>query len=119
MFDGIVWSFTTTCANNWHPLTWLSYLLDYEFYGLRPWGYHLTSVVLHAAAAVLLFLTLARMTADLWPMLSSPPCSPSIPCAESVAWVAERKDVLSGLLFMLTLAAYTAYARRPKSLAAI
>ncbi len=115
--EAIAWAFATTDANNWHPLTWLSYLLDFEFYGLKPWGYHLTNVLSHAAAAILLFLVLRQMTADLWPSAFAAAVFAVHPLhVESVAWVAERKDVLSGLFFMLTLAAYVGYARRPFSL---
>ena len=79
--EGIAWAFTTTRCGNWHPVTWLSYLLDYQLYGLDPWGYHLTNVLLHAATAILLFLVLWRMTGDLWPAPLWRPSSPFIPCA--------------------------------------
>ena len=116
--EGVAWAFTTTYCGNWHPLTWLSYLLDYQLYGLAPWGYHLTNVLLHAAATIVLFLVLRRMTGDLWPSAFAAAVFAIHPLrAESVAWVAERKDVLSGLFFMLTLAAYASYVRRPFSLA--
>ena len=116
--DGIIWAFSTTQCDNWHPLTWLSYLLDYRLYGLAPWGYHLTNVLLHAAAATMLFLVLRRMTGDLWPSAFVAAVFALHPLrVESVVWVAERKDVLSGLFFMLTLAAYAGYVRRPFSLA--
>jgi len=116
--EGVVWAFTTTRARNWHPLTWLSLLADYELYGLKPWGYHLTNVLLHAAAALVLLWTLWRMTGDFWPAAFTAAVFAVHPLrAESVAWVAERKDVLSGLFFMLTLAAYGGYAGRPFSLA--
>ncbi len=114
---GISWALRSTDAHNWHPLTWISYLLDYELYGLQPWGYHLTNLILHAAAVVVLFLVLRRMTDDLWPSAFVAAVFAVHPLhVESVAWVAERKDVLSGLLFMLTLGTYAAYARRPFSL---
>ncbi len=115
--QGIVWALTGTHSDNWHPLTSLSYLLDYEFYGLAPWGYHLTNVLLHGAAAILLFLVLRRMTGDLWPSAFVAAVFAIHPLrAESVAWVSERKDVLSGLLFILTLGAYVEYVRHPFSL---
>ncbi len=114
--EGVAWTFTATRCNNWHPLTWLSYLLDYQLYGLKPWGYHLTNVLLHAATAILLFLVLWRMTGDLWPSAFVAAVFAIHPLrVESVAWVSERKDVLSGLFFMLTLAAYLGYVRRPFS----
>ena len=65
--QGIHWAFTTNRGSQWAPLTWLSYLVDYQIYGLKPWGYHLTNVLLHAATTVLLFLVLWRMTGELWP----------------------------------------------------
>jgi Flp pilus assembly protein TadD len=114
----VLWAFTATDAGNWHPLTWLSYMLDYQLYGPKPWGYHLTNVLLHAATAITLFLVLRRMTGDFWPSAFVAAVFAVHPLrAESVAWVSERKDVLSGLFFMLTLAAYVGYVRRPFSLA--
>ena len=114
---GIAWAFTTVHASNWHPLTWLSHMLDCQLYGLNAGGHHLTNVLLHAATAILLFLVLRRMTGDLWPSAFVAAVFAIHPLrVESVAWVAERKDVLSGLFFMLTLGAYVGYARRPFSL---
>ena len=116
--QGIAWAFTHVHASNWHPLTWLSHMLDCQLYGLKPWGHHLTNVLLHAATAILLFLVLRRMTGDLWPSAFVAAVFAIHPLrAESVAWVAERKDVLSGLFFMLTLWAYVGYVRHPFSLA--
>jgi protein O-mannosyl-transferase len=114
----IAWALTGSHAANWHPLTSLSHLLDYEIYGPYAGGHHATNVLLHAAAAILLFLALRRMTDDLWPAALVAALFAIHPLrAESVAWVAERKDVLSGLFFMLTLAAYLAYVRHPFSVA--
>ena len=114
--EGIAWAATATHANNWHPLTWLSHMLDCQLYGRWPGGHHLTSVLLHAANAILLFLVLRRMTGDLWPSAFVAVVFAAHPLrVESVAWVAERKDVLSGFFFMLTLWAYLAYVRRPYS----
>ena len=111
------WAFRTTYANFWHPLTWLSLLLDSQFYGFEPWGYHLTNVLLHAATTVLLFLILWRMTAHLWPSAFVAALFAIHPLhVESVAWVAQRKDVLSGLFFVLTIGAYLGYVRHPFSL---
>jgi tetratricopeptide (TPR) repeat protein len=112
--DGIVWAVRSMYASNWHPLTWISHMLDCQIYGLKPAGHHRTSLLLHAATAVVLLLVLRWMTGRLW-------CSALVAAifslhplrVESVAWVAERKDVLSGLFFMLTLAAYAGYVRRP------
>ena len=115
--EEIAWAFTSSSAANWHPLTWLSHMLDCQLYGLHAGGHHLTNVLLHAATAVLLFLVLRRMTGDLWPSAFVAALFAIHPLhVESVAWVAERKDVLSGLFFMLTLAAYLGYVRRPFSL---
>jgi Tfp pilus assembly protein PilF len=112
----VAWAMTTSHATNWHPLTWFSHILDCQFYGLWAGGHHLTSVVLHAATAILLFLVLWRMTGDLWPSAFVAAVFAIHPLrVESVAWVAERKDVLSGLFFMLTLGAYVHYVRRPFS----
>jgi protein O-mannosyl-transferase len=124
---GIVWAMTTGHAANWHPLTWMSHELDVQCYGIHPgtepWkgpeagGHHATSVLLHAATAILLFLVLWRMTGDLWPSAFVATVFAIHPLhVESVAWAAERKDVLSGLFFVLTLAAYLYYVRRPFSL---
>jgi protein O-mannosyl-transferase len=115
--QGIFWAFTTIDANNWHPLTWLSHMMDCQLYGLHAGGHHLTNVLLHAATAILLFLVLRRMTGDLWPSAFVAAVFAIHPLrVESVAWVAERKDVLSGLFFMLTLWAYVEYVRHPFSI---
>jgi Flp pilus assembly protein TadD len=113
----IGWVFTQCPSANWHPLTWLSHILDYRLYGLDAGGHHATNVLLHAATAILLFLVLRRMTGELWPSALVAAIFAIHPLrVESVAWIAERKDVLSGLFFMLTLLAYLGYARRPFSL---
>ena len=114
--EGTAWAITALDYFNWHPLTWLSHMADYQLYGQKAGGHHLTNLVLHAAAAVLLFLALQRMTAALWPSAWAAAVFAIHPLrVESVAWVAERKDVLSGLFFMLTLWFYTRYAERPVS----
>ncbi len=157
--ENIRWAFTSMYASNWHPLTWLSHMLDCQLYGLKPAGHHLTSLLLHAANAVLLFLVLRRAawgfnvehlasniqhpTSNLEPRTSNleprtslaldPRPSPLAPCwlcalvaalfalhplhVESVAWVSERKDMLSAFFFLLTLWAYVCYAegRRQKA----
>ncbi len=113
---GIAWALTASHGGNWHPLTGLSHMLDVQLYGLNAGGHHLTNVLLHAAAAILLFLVLWRMTGFLWRSAFVAAVFAIHPLrVESVAWVAERKDVLSGLFFMLTLWAYVGYARRPFS----
>jgi len=115
-FRGIVWAFTHVHSNNWHPLTWISHMLDCQLYGLNPAGHHLTNILLHTASAMLLFLVLRRMTGFLWRSAFVAAVFAVHPLrVESVAWVAERKDVLSGVFFMLTIAAYVHYTRRPRS----
>ncbi len=115
--QGIRWAFTTGHAGNWHPLTWLSHMLDCQLFGNQAGGHHLTNVLLHAATAIALFLVLWRMTGDLWPSVFVAGIFAIHPLrVESVAWIAERKDVLSGLFFVLTIAAYVHYVRRPFSL---
>ncbi len=113
----IAWSFTSFHASNWHPLTWLSHALDCQLYGPhQPGWHHLTNVVLHAAVAIALFLVLWQMTGNLWPSAFVAAVFAVHPLrVESVAWVAERKDLLSGLFFMLTLGAYLRYVRHPFS----
>jgi tetratricopeptide (TPR) repeat protein len=114
-WPGLSWAFTARHAGNWHPLTWLSHMLDVQLYGLDPGAHHVTSVLLHVASTVLLFGLLHGMTGA---MLRSGFVAALFAVhplhVESVAWVAERKDVLSGLFFVLTLRAYAAYVRRPQ-----
>src|SRR5438093_2173064 len=110
--DGIQWAFTHVHVTNWHPLTTISHMLDCQLYGLQPWGHHLTNILLHTAAAILLFLALRQLTGSFWPSLLVAALFAVHPLrVESVAWVSERKDVLSGVFFMLTLWAYARYAR--------
>ena len=116
--DGIQWAFTHVHAGNWHPLTTISHMLDCQLYGLQPWGHHLTNVLLHAAAAILLFLALRQLTGARWPSAFVAAVFAIHPLrVESVAWISERKDVLSGVFLMLILWAYARYARsnRPSS----
>ena len=108
----VQWAFTHVHAANWHPLTTISHMLDCQLYGLQPWGHHQTNILLHAAAAILLFLALWRLTENIWSSAFVAALFAIHPLrVESVAWVAERKDVLSGVFFMLTLLAYSRYAR--------
>jgi tetratricopeptide (TPR) repeat protein len=112
-FDNIGWIFTTPVAANWHPLTWLSHMLDVSLFGTSPAGHHFTSVLLHAISAGLLCMVLMEMTAAPWRSAAVAMLFAIHPLrAESVAWVSERKDVLSGLLFMLTLWQYVRYVRK-------
>ena len=116
-WNGVKWAFTHTVALNWHPLTMLSHMLDCQLYGLNAGGHHLTNILLHTASVIVLFLVLQQMTDKLWRSAMVAAVFAIHPLhVESVAWVAERKDVLSGLFFMLTLWAYARYARRPFSL---
>ena len=115
----IAWAFTPGPgrASNYHPVTWLSHMLDYSLAGRRPGFHHAHSVVLHAIAATVLLVTLYRMTGgDVWPSAVVAALFTWHPLhVQSVAWVAERKDVVSGLLFFVTLLAYGEYARKPSS----
>jgi protein O-mannosyl-transferase len=113
---GIEWAFTHVVSGNWHPLTVMIHMLDCQAYGQWAGGHHLTNVLLHAACAVLLFLLLRQMTGALWRSGFVAAVFAIHPLrVESVAWVAELKDVLSGLFFMLTLWAYARYASRRES----
>ena len=110
--SGIQWAFTHVHASNWHPLTTISHMVDCQLYGLQPWGHHLTNILLQAAAAILLFLALRKLTGDIWPSGFVAAVFAIHPLrVESVAWISERKDLLSGIFFMLTLWAYARYAR--------
>ena len=120
-WTSFVWAFRSTEASNWHPVTWLSHMVDCQLFGLRPWGHHLTSVLLHAANSALLFEILVLMTGALWRSLFVAALFGLHPLhVESVAWIAERKDVLSTLFLLLALGAYALRFRaktegRPKS----
>jgi tetratricopeptide (TPR) repeat protein len=114
--EGIIWAFTHSHSSNWHPLTWISHMLDCQFYGLNPGGHHFTNILLHAANAILLFLVLRQLTASLWRSAFVAAIFAIHPLrVESVAWVAERKDLLSGLFFILTICAYIRYVRGRRS----
>jgi tetratricopeptide (TPR) repeat protein len=112
--ESLKWAFTTTWATNWHPLTWLSHMLDCQLYGLNPSGHHLTNVLLHLANTLLLFLVLKRMTGTTLQSAVVAALFALHPLhLQSVAWVAERKDVLSTVFLMLTLWAYLRYVNGP------
>jgi len=114
---GIEAAFTKVLANNWVPLTYVSHMLDWQAYRNDAGGHHVTNVLLHAATVVLLFLVLTQMTGRTWASAAAAALFALHPLrAESVAWVTERKDVLSGLFFALTLCAYAGYVRHPFSL---
>ena len=110
----VKWAFTAMFSSNWHPLTWLSHALDCQLFGLNPMGHHLDSVLIHALNAVILFLLLAWLTRRVEPSLLVAALFALHPLnVEAVAWVAERKTVLSTLFFFLTIAAYSWYTRNP------
>ena len=111
---GILWALTSNEQANWHPLTWLSLEMDSQLFGLRAWGFHLTNLLLHAANAVLLFAVLRAMTGALWRSALVAALFGVHPLhVESVAWAAERKDVLSTFFWMLTMGAYVRYVALP------
>jgi len=111
-WSGVVWALQTGYFSNWHPLTWLSYMLDAQIYGMSPGGFHLTNLLFHAANSVLLFLLLKSMTQRLWPSALVAALFAWHPLhVESVAWVSERKDVLSTFFFLLTLFSYFRYVK--------
>lgn len=109
--QGIRWAFTTFTAGNWHPLTWLSHMLDVQLFGLDPSWHHATSAALHSSTTLLLFLLLQRLTGHQWRSAVVAALFAVHPLhVESVAWAAERKDVLSGFFWVLTLYCHTRYA---------
>lgn len=111
---GLVWALTANVASNWHPLTLLSHMLDCQLYGMNPRGHHLTSLLLHVVNTVLLFEVLRRMTGSTWRSAAVAALFGLHPThVESVAWVAERKDVLSGLFWILTMGAWHRYVQEP------
>jgi tetratricopeptide (TPR) repeat protein len=115
-WPGIKWAFTTSHASNWHPLTWLSHMADCELFALNPGAHHLVNVLFHTANVVLLFLLLLWLTGELWPAAFVAALFAWHPLhVESVAWISERKDVLSTFFALLTLLAYTRYAQHVTS----
>lgn len=112
-WHGIVWVFTHEYEHEWFPVTYVSRMLDFQIYGANAGGHHLTNVLLHAATAILLFLVLGKMTGTFWRAAFVAAVFAIHPLrVESVAWVVERKDVLSGLFFMLTLGAWRRYTQK-------
>ena len=113
-FANVVWAFTHVHSENWHPLTTITHMLDCQLHGLNAGWHHFTNLLLHVAAVVLLFVALSRMTDSLWRSAFVSAVFAVHPLhVESVAWIAERKDVLSAVFFMLTLLAYLHYTRAP------
>ena len=110
----IKWAFTTGYACFWHPLTWLSHILDWQLFGPKAGGHHLTNLIFHIANTLLLFIVLKQMTHAFWPSAFVAALFALHPLhVESVAWVSERKDVLSTFFWMLTMAAYLRYTKHP------
>jgi len=113
-WGGLKWAFSAMFASNWMPLTWLSLMIDRQFFGQWAGGFHLVNVLLHIANSILVFLVLNRYTKSLWPGFFVAVLFGLHPLhVESVAWVAERKDVLSTLFWLLTMLAYVRYMERP------
>jgi protein O-mannosyl-transferase len=111
--EGIFWGLTHTVGGNWHPLTVISHMLDCQLFGLKPAGHHFTNVFLHTTAVILLFVVLRAMTRTFWQSVFVAALFAIHPLhVESVAWISERKDVLSAVFFMLTLGAYVRYVRK-------
>jgi tetratricopeptide (TPR) repeat protein len=113
--DGLRWAFTTGHASNWHPLTWLSHMLDCQLFGLDAGRHHFTNLLLHIANTLLLFAVFRKMTGTVWQSGFVAAAFGLHPLhVESVAWIAERKDVLSTLFWILTMWAYVRYVKEPK-----
>ncbi len=113
-FESVRWALTTGHAANWHPVTWLSHMADIEVFGLNPAGHHLTSLLLHIFNSVLVCLVLERLTGVFWPGACVAALFALHPLhVESVAWVAERKDLLSAFFWFLTMGAYGFYVECP------
>jgi len=111
--DEIKWSLTSLQSSNWHPLTWMSHMLDGQLYGPNPIGHHATNLIFHLANVLLLFALLSRTTGAFWPSAFVAALFGVHPLhVESVAWVAERKDVLSTFFWLLTMLAYVRYSKR-------
>jgi Flp pilus assembly protein TadD len=112
----LLWAFNVGYNSNWHPLTWISHMMDYRLWGMNAVGHHATSLLLHLASVVLLFLILNRMTRTLWQSAFVAALFAIHPLhVESVAWIAERKDVLSTVFWMLTIGAYILYTEKPQA----
>jgi len=113
---GAKWAFTTTQQCNWHPLTWMSHMLDVSLYGLWPGGHHLTSLLLHLVNALLILWIFLRLTGEFWPSYLLAALFSVHPMhIESVAWIAERKDVLSTFFLLLAILAYHVYVPNAKN----
>ena len=114
-WESVCWAFTHAHSGNWHPLTSISHMLDCQLYGLKPAGHHLTNLLFHTTNSLLLFLLLRGLTGAVWRSACVAALFALHPLhVESVAWVSERKDVLSGVFWMLTLLCYARYVARPR-----
>ncbi len=114
--ESVLWAFKTSYSGSWHPLTSLSHIAYYSLFGLDATGHHLVNLLLHMLNAGLLFYVLSRMTGSVWPSAFVAVAFALHPLrVESVAWVAERKDVLSGAFWHMTILAYARYVERPTS----
>lgn len=112
--ESLRWGLTTFYFANWHPLVWWSYLLDYQLYGLNPLGFHLTNLLWHIASTLMLFAALRRLTGEVWPSALAAALFAVHPLnVQAVAWVSERKGVISTFFWMLTLWCYARYAEQP------
>ncbi len=112
--DGIIWAFTKSHAYNWHPLTWLSHMLDVSLFGLEPGAHHIMNVAFHIVNTLLLFFVLKQMTGSLWASALVAGLFALHPLhVESVAWASERKDVLSTFFWLLTMICYLKYTEQP------
>ena len=112
--ESIKWAFTTGWTANWHPLTWLSYMLDWQLFDSNPAGYHVVNLIFHIINTLLVFIVLGQMTHSLWPSAFVAALFALHPLhVESVAWVSERKDVLSTFFWLLTIWAYSRYVNKP------
>jgi hypothetical protein len=112
--EGVRWAFSTRYADLWNPMVWLSFMFDYQLHGLNAGGYHLTNVILHVMSTLLLFWLFNRMTGAIWKSAFVAGLFALHPLhVESVAWIAERKDVLSAFFWMLTLCLYVYYTEKP------
>ena len=119
--DGFVWALTTikfseeSYIGHWQPITWLSHMLDCELYGLDASGHHMTSLLFHIINTLLLFWVLKKMTGSLWPSTFAAALFAIHSLhVESVAWVTQRRDLLSAFFWLLTMAAYSKYSRKPR-----
>jgi len=111
--ESVKWAFSTNHAGFWIPITWISFMVDYQLYGMHPGGFHMTNVLFHIANTLLLFAVLHLMTGSLWRSAFVAVLFGIHPLhVESVAWITERKDVLSGFFWMLTMWAYFRYTKK-------